>query len=207
MSTMTVADALAKLKELQAKADRMEQQHNEQMGLLLAQIRDTANIASGSFQVHDGNGAAKPTVRKRGRPKGSKNVKKKKTVVATAAPKKRGRPKGSKNVAKKRGRPKGSKNVKTTMASDKKETPLREIVWEILSRSPRKWKEHIPDLPRGAKGLKVTEISTIINNEGSWKKPTKVRTQIPNHIATFRKEKKVVRGDHARYEIVKGAKL
>ena len=49
--------------------------------------------------------------KKAGRPKGSKNVKKK-------AKKKAGRPKGSKNVKKtaakkaKRGRPKGTKNVK-----------------------------------------------------------------------------------------------
>ena len=44
--------------------------------------------------------------KKMGRPKGSKNVKKK-------AKEKMGRPKGSKNVKKKTGRPKGSKNVKT----------------------------------------------------------------------------------------------
>ena len=44
--------------------------------------------------------------KKMGRPKGSKNVKKK-------AKKKMGRPKGRKNGKKKTGRPKGSKNVKT----------------------------------------------------------------------------------------------
>ena len=62
--------------------------------------------------------------KKAGRPKGSKNVKKK-------AKKKMGRPKGSKNVKKKAkkkmGRPKGAKNVKKK--ANKKHLPSLPNLW------------------------------------------------------------------------------
>lgn len=208
MSTITGVDALARIKELQAEADQVQQDADEKLGKIFAEMRDVSNAASGAYQIHDGNGKSSPApaatatatapAKKRGRPK--------KTAAAPAA-KKRGRPKKdtAAPAAKKRGRPKKD----TSGKNYDNPTPLREVIWEIMSRSAKKWKEHLPDLPSGVTGLKAVEIATIIESEGSWSSSSasSVATQISKHIKDFREAGKMTRGEQARYEIVKGAKL
>jgi len=199
--TTEVKTVLEEADQLQQQADEKKQQADS----MLAKIRDLANSASGDYQVGDAPVAPVVTApaKKRGRPKGSgkKTLVKKKPgrPKGTVAKKKPGRPKGS---GKKPGRPKG------TAKTD--QTPLREVVWSVLSRSKKSWRESLPDLPADADGLKAVEIALIIEAEELWASKSKAANtaqQISTHIKAFREAGKMERGEGARYHITKGAKL
>lgn len=196
-STTVTVDALARLKELQAEADQIQQDANERLGKVFAEMRDVSNAASGAYQIQDTNGSAPA-------PPPAPSA----TAAPTTTKKRRGRPPGKKNAtaakknaapAKKKGKGRNYDNAK----------PLRQVIWEVLSMSKRAWKKTLADLPSDASGLKAVEVATIIESQELWSSasPGSMATQISKHIQKFREEGKVTRGDHARYEIVEGANL
>lgn len=109
---------------------------------------------------------------------------------------------------KKRGRPPGAKSKRTTSRADN-ETPLRAVIWEILSRDTKDLQKKLPQMSADAKGLKVSEIKQIIEDEGSWTSTSEnINPQIQQHVYKLQKEKKLVRHNEThRYEIAKGATL
>lgn len=179
-STLTGADALFQIKELEAEASQVQQEADKRLGEIMAKIRDTANSASGNLQL--GNGA----------PKSEGTTPDKKTATS--------KPTAQRTAVKKAIKGKGSKprvNAK----------PLREVIWDILAKNPRSWKKILPDLPKGVIGLKAVEIKEIIESEGSWKSGSNIANQISTHLKAYREVEKMELGEQKRYNIVEGAEF
>lgn len=123
--------------------------------------------------------------------------------AATGTGKKRGRPKGSTNKA--------DKPARERKSGDKRnfdnEVSLKETVFNVLSRSASQHRKSLPDYPKDAVGLKVSEITEIIGSEGLWKsssdKPGQMIQQALYHL---KNDNKVERDDETRrYRLVQGA--
>jgi hypothetical protein len=212
---MSRADALAKIKALEAKAVKIQQEADDEIGGIMAEIRDTANQASGDYQVTDTNGNGAATT-------GPATTGPATTDPATTGPKTTG-PKttGQKTTGQKKAKKKAKKKaVKKTTAQTKKSgkkakanaKPLREVIWDVLSMSARSWKKHLKgspykDLPKGVKGLKAVEIQAIIENGKLWSSKGAMGPQISQHLMTFRQVGLMERGDQQRYNIVEGAEF
>jgi len=155
-----------------------------------AQMRDAADALSGDFQLNGKSPAKAPaaTGKKRGRPKGSKNV---------AVKKKRGRPKGSKNIAVKKKVKRAKKKAKPSKDAD----PMVKACFAILS-DRRKWKKYNPDLPTGTEGLSVVELRKAIKGNELW--PDDVATTVLSDTVSKLKEAgKVELLDGRRYKLIK----
>jgi len=226
--TMSRTDALARIRELEAEAAQLAQEADEKareaeekaqaFSRKMAEIRDLTDTLSGDFQV-GGNGSSgsapstSQTANQTTHPVVKKKVVKKRPGRPPGSGKKPGRPKGSgkgtkaaknKNAA---GQPKNASRKKRPPRGDNEKT-LREVVWEVHSKSPRQWKKVVPTIPDDAKGLKAVECAKIIESQGLWKSAQgEVGNQISGHYMNFRKEGKMRRGDQFRYEIVPGAEL
>lgn len=87
---------------------------------------------------------------------------------------------------------------------------LRETCWEILERDPSTYSEYIPDYPENATGLKISELKTIIEEEGEWvSSSSDIGIQIQNALYNLKnKEGKLHRNDEdRRYYIIEGKNL
>lgn len=178
-STLTGADALVKIKELEAEASQVQQEADKRLGEIMAKIRDTANSASGDLQL--GNGAPK-------------------SEAITSDKNTASEPTAQRTAVKKATKGKGSKLRANAQ-------PLREVIWDILAKTPHSWKKIIPDLPKGVIGLKAVELKEIIESEGSWKSGSNIANQISSHLKAYRKAEKMELGEQKRYNIVDGAEF
>jgi hypothetical protein len=96
----------------------------------------------------------------------------------------------------KRGRPSAS--------GQENKMSLKEVVIEILSRTPAQHKKSIPDYPAGETGLKVPEIRTIVESEKKWvSSSSQVGVLIQQALYKLADEKKVERAENRRYNLVK----
>jgi len=171
---------LAKIQELEAEAAQVQLEADERLGKIMAQIRDTANGASGSYQV--GNGAPKPDDTGTG----------KKTAVS--------KPTAKRKAVKKKPSAAGSKRANAQ--------PLREVIWDILAKSPNSWKKSLDgELPKGATGLKAVELKRIIEAEELWISDSNIAGQISTHLKAYREAGKMELGEQKRYYIVDGAEF
>ena len=190
------------LSELAAQAEQLKADYHAKAGPILAQIQQMAAAEQGDLNGTPVAVAATPTAfpaKKRGRPAGSKNVKKASTE-ATTSTKKRGRP------------PKEKTGDNDKVAPDQRnysnDISLKQAIWQVLDQGPNEWEKSLPNLPEDAEGLTVSEIREMIDVTGIWKSSSSdIGPQVSGHLTKLKGEQKIARGNNKRYYIVEGAEL
>lgn len=181
-STLTGADALSEIRELEREASQVQREADEKLGDIMSKIRNAAD----SFKL---------------------GVDPKLEVTATSktATSKMATSKTATSTAKRKAvKKKAVEKVSKPRANSQ---PLREVIWDILARGHSSWKKIISDLPSGVIGLKAVEIKIIIETEGSWVSKSNVANQISTHLKAYRKDDKMELGEQKRYNIMEGAEF
>lgn len=195
MKTMTKGGfgvQFQQIEQIQQEAREKFQEYQRSLKEAQVALRKLAEVASETCD-HVGEGVdfatMAPAKRRKGRP-----AKAKATVV------KNGRRKSRKIGAKTKTR------VRAAAANGENKISLKRYTFDLLGRPAASIKKVISGYPESGKGLKVSEIKEIIENEGKWSTDSEIGPQIHNALFALRNAKKVERNEEdRRYHLVEGA--
>lgn len=195
MKTMTKSGfgvQFQQIEQIQQEAREKFQEYQRSLKEAQVALRKLAEAASETCD-HVGEGVDFATMAPSKRRKASRPTKAKTTVV------KNGRKKSRKMGAK-------TKTRVRTAANGENKISLKRYTFELLGRPASSIKKMIAGYPEEGKGLKVSEIKEIIENEGKWSTKSDIGPQIHNALFALRNANKVKRNEEdRRYYLVEGA--
>ena len=194
MKTMTKGGfgvRFQQIEQIQQEAREKFQEYQRSLKEAQVALRKLAEVASETCD-NVGEGVDFATMAPAKRRKG-RLAKAKATVV------KNGRRKSRKIDAKTKTRVRAAANGESKIS-------LKRYTFDLLGRPAASIKKVISGYPENGKGLKVSEIKEIIENEGKWSTESEIGPQIHNALFALRNAKKVERNEEdRRYHLIEGA--